>query len=551
MPVSRGRAGEGGKARGGRAHAATLSVVLAAGFLLFAAPGAVVASEEHAVSVSSNPGIVGQGAAGSRDAGQSLPEPPQDPHAPLVIGELGAVPHLDQRGQLAFRRYAEAPGPKAFAISVTGAWGWWGEANSQVVAREEALRLCQRTSSVDCRLYALDGEIVWDKAIGAAGDGFVAARDARQRLLPPVSRTGQDRFREYLQKPDHKAFAVGADGVWDWWFGAWSRSLAEEEALARCDRRSSTACALFASGDEIVWKADSGSWASTLGDLPINADTYSLQGLRTGSYVDRRTCDEQADSVWALVDGVGFCIRYVAINADRLAGEALAYLHGDVHGVRLLDGKGFFLSNVSGYRGGTHEEHRNDIGRMARRGGAKLPLFALGRPGAFGSSGQHALISSTPDEWRIIDAALNALARRFGIDRWSLAGQSGGATLIASLIAVRRDIACAAMGSGAMGQRSNGSTITDTLSLARRFEPAPELRIFVLGDPRDKQVSFDSQKTYHRTLTEAGIAARLIELEASDPLHHGLGDRAIQVADLCARGLSDGELEDRLGIESN
>ena len=464
------------------------------------------------------------------------------------VAELGEVPHLDRRGQLAFRDYADALSPKAFAISVTGAWGWWGEAVSREVAREEALRLCHQTSSVDCALFALDSKVVWGKAAEPSSLGARLPRDSQGRPLPPIDRRGQERFKDYLGRPDYKAFAVGSDGVWDWWFGAWSREQAEQQALSRCGRHSAAPCELFATGNEVVWRNKAGESLTTLGELPVNADTFTEQGLRTGSYVDQETCSELPDRVWVTVDGAGFCIRYFAAGLERLDGEALAFLHGDVHGIRLADTQGFFLSQPRprSYYGSSPEKRQRYLEELERRSGLEHPLFAIGRPGAFGSSGHHGRISRTSGEWRIIDAVLNKLARRYGIERWSLAGQSGGSNLIAMLMGARRDLSCVALGSGGMGIEHGSPAVTDPMSLARRLRPIPDLRIFLLGDPLDSIAPIEQQRAYHRTLTDAGVSARFIEFEAKDPFHHGLGNRAIQVADMCASGFSDDELLRRL-----
>ena len=469
-----------------------------------------------------------------------------EPSDPAIVIELGEVPYLSQRGQLSFSEYADAGSHKAFAISETGAWGWWADAKSAEEAKEKALELCARTSSVACALFAVNEDIVWGTAGASAASEYLGPRDAQDRLLPPVNRQGQARFREYLERPDYKAFAVGSDGKWDWWFGAWSPDQAEETALARCAERAGGPCQLFASGNEIVWQPENVDYISTLGSLPVNADTFTEQGLRTGSYIDESACKGQPERIWVTVDDFGYCIRYFTVGLDRLEESAIAYLHGDVHGIRMIDGEGFFISRPGGYGGGGAAEWVKMFKNFARKSRLSQPLFIIGRPGAFGSSGHHASISRTKGEWRIIDAALKRLGDRYGIETWNLAGQAGGSTIAAMLIAARPNLSCVALGSGGMGLDEGDYRLLDPMTATRHLTSTNAPRVYVLADPRDQVVPIATQRAYYDLLSRAGVTASFVELQANDPKHHGLGDSAIIAADLCAAGTGDRVLVERL-----
>lgn len=61
--------------------------------------------------------------------------------------------------------------------------------------------------------------------------------------------------------------------------------------------------------------------------------------------------------------------------------------------------------------------------------------------------------------------------------------------------------------------------------------------IFVIGDPREKNVPFSAQKLYFDGLTARGHSAWLIPLErATDARHHDLVDFGETANEMCAAG---------------
>jgi hypothetical protein len=68
-------------------------------------------------------------------------------------------------------------------------------------------------------------------------------------------------------------------------------------------------------------------------------------------------------------------------------------------------------------------------------------------------------------------------------------------------------------------------------------------RIFVIGDPREKNVPFSAQKLYFDGLVARGHAAWLIPLErATDARHHDLVDFGETATEMCAAGASTGTI---------
>ena len=83
----------------------------------------------------------------------------------------------------------------------------------------------------------------------------------------------------------------------------------------------------------------------------------------------------------------------------------------------------------------------------------------LARIGVGGSSGHHSQ-RRTMVELHAYSRALDALKERYKFEGFDLIGQSGGSTLIATMLAFRTDIRCAVLGSGLLAgkrRRPRGS----------------------------------------------------------------------------------------------
>jgi pimeloyl-ACP methyl ester carboxylesterase len=263
--------------------------------------------------------------------------------------------------------------------------------------------------------------------------------------------------------------------------------------------------------------------------------------------VTRRDCLQKPDRVWAVVEGGVECLAYVTAGfpaSGSSTGVAVVYLGGDIPGDRLA------RANDSG----APIRNRNRAEAIAKRYG--VPVVIVGRPGIMGSTGFH-MAGGMRDEAQVLGAGLEALKDKLSIRHLALAGQSGGARVIAQLLAMgRRDIACAAMGSGAYGiprlkgggtSRTNifgdpGQRFLVPLREVASIANDPARRSFVIADKQDRISPFDEQKSWSDRLAESGHHVQFIEANATDPEHHGLSTQSIAAASLCARGDSDAEI---------
>jgi hypothetical protein len=85
-----------------------------------------------------------------------------------AIDDIDAVPYLSDRGRKGYSEWLARPTPKAFAISTKGNWyATWGvsppDASLPIDPGERALQLCERAAQVPCKLYAVNGSVVWTK----------------------------------------------------------------------------------------------------------------------------------------------------------------------------------------------------------------------------------------------------------------------------------------------------------------------------------------------------------------------------------------------------
>jgi pimeloyl-ACP methyl ester carboxylesterase len=259
-----------------------------------------------------------------------------------------------------------------------------------------------------------------------------------------------------------------------------------------------------------------------------------------GITIDRRQCTafERAETgIWVEAAGKGYCLRYYAAGLAARNPIATLWLNGD----------------ILGPKGDNADKRQKGIGPatmteqmrgLSRRFGA--PAIFLGRPGTYGSAGKHHTMRGRPVEADLIASALDALKTRYGIGAWALGGHSGGGTLVGEMLARRNDLRCAVISSGAVAYRAylEARGLIKPGEKSTRFDPSASLdrvpknaarQVFVIGDPRETNVPFATQKLYFEGLVARGHDARLIALaRATDDRHHDLVDFAETALGMCA-----------------
>lgn len=242
------------------------------------------------------------------------------------------------------------------------------------------------------------------------------------------------------------------------------------------------------------------------------------------------------------------CIAYFVTTGRESLRRAVVFLDGDVS-----------LEHYGDAERRAVETQRRQRSLQALADRANVRIVQISRLGVDGSSGNHGN-RRKPEELVAMDAALDILKERLGLDELVLAGQSGGSTLIASLLTRgRADIACAVLGSGAYelvdlmtamrqrnGDRQKGRglarVVYDPSTQIEGVRIAPKRRIFLLGDRADTRTPFEQQERFAIALEAAGHHARLIAIHATGELNHGASAYALPLAAHCARDATDARI---------
>lgn len=311
-------------------------------------------------------------------------------------------------------------------------------------------------------------------------------------------------------------------------------------------------------GPEKLWPLVAAGFAVLLGWqylAPQSPPSERVAVLRAGfpegslgQRVTERECKATPERIWVSSDEFTECIAYIV--ARPASPNASASDTGVI----------FFNGDVATERRGAEAQPEVRKGELIRAQALAsrfgVTTIVMGRPGLMGSTGFHQTGGMREDAY-IMSAAVDGVRDALGVRRLAMAGQSGGARLIAQLMALkRRDLVCAAMGSGAydLPEKVDGSRArTNVFGNAQRRYLIPMLeaetipvvqgqRLFVIGDPEDKIAKFPEQRAWFEKLKALGHTVALIEGKGGGPSRHGLADAAIAAAAACASGQSDGEI---------
>lgn len=96
------------------------------------------------------------------------PQPPRIATGFAAIDDVDAIPFLGDRGRAEYRKWLALPTPKAFAIAPNGYyWLTQGvrpkDASLPIDPVERALAGCERSAGMPCKLYAINGSVVWTR----------------------------------------------------------------------------------------------------------------------------------------------------------------------------------------------------------------------------------------------------------------------------------------------------------------------------------------------------------------------------------------------------
>ena len=276
-----------------------------------------------------------------------------------------------------------------------------------------------------------------------------------------------------------------------------------------------------------------------------DAGDFSEAAILSGVSATAAQCQTAANTVWVETkNAAAECLKHWKAGFDVLpVKRAVVFFHGDVFlGVGKTNKSYLDLNNVT---------LQKNADAWAKR--LSLPYIFVGRPGTHGSSGNH-MQRRRIGESELISAALDEMKRRYGVEEWVVAGQSGGGHVTSSLITQRADIVCAIPTSAPSSPRIRWEILgrsKDTTNYADSYEPSkfvvkdkthPQLRVFVLGDPNDRNVFWASQTVMADALQNAQIPVQLLQGTGEGPDAHGLSNSSRLVAEWCAKNMETDDI---------
>jgi predicted esterase len=259
---------------------------------------------------------------------------------------------------------------------------------------------------------------------------------------------------------------------------------------------------------------------------------------------DAQKCHSQENRVHVAHPQGRECVAYRFFEQSwRPADPVVVFLHGDPAPDEIANEKtrATLLANL-------HQAAKQDVLTHS------VKILVIERPGTFGSSGDHYDIRRTRLEVALVSGAIDLLKEKFNIATFSIAGQSGGASVAAGIMTLgRTDISCAVLASGryelvvpvSKGGADSGA-LKQKQHWLHRYDIADDIdgiaksekrRILVVADPNDRVVPFAGQRRFADALSRKGHPTQFQPLRAQDDNRHVLVNEALRLAARCANQL--------------
>jgi predicted esterase len=254
--------------------------------------------------------------------------------------------------------------------------------------------------------------------------------------------------------------------------------------------------------------------------------------LKWGYEASREICADSLGYLWVTHELGNDCVRYQASHALDGNKGVVIYFSGDRDSLLKVP--------INEIRNNTVAQRE----KVARNLSANLgvPVILVGRPGTYGTSGDHRLRLRLR-EFTILKAAVDRLRSRYALTEMTLVGHSGGATAAAALLTLSvENVRCVVLTSGAFGlmERARRRALEagrefditgrpilyDPLDNIEKIPKINNRKIYVLGNEYDKVTPFDLQQRFYTALRDQGHNAELRRENAPPPRFHNLEERA-------------------------
>ncbi len=267
-------------------------------------------------------------------------------------------------------------------------------------------------------------------------------------------------------------------------------------------------------------------------------DDYASSSLRNGIPYVEQDCENHLSSVSVISpeNAKPYCVRYQVLTAKTDSPIGVALIPGDLIAfvARYSDGVIVGVNYAAMPATSDADLRARLLNNIIIREQDIGSVFYIARPGTLGSSGRHADETGTLNEVLVLDLALDEIKRQYGVVRWVLVGQSGGAAISAMLMTRRDDLAGVVLASGSLDKKRlhvlrghhlhtwNASRYYDPIDHVAEIRPYLSKRIIVIGDTDDLLVPFEIQRRYIKALDAAGIQGLLVNRDSKGNLNHRL-----------------------------
>jgi hypothetical protein len=267
---------------------------------------------------------------------------------------------------------------------------------------------------------------------------------------------------------------------------------------------------------------------------PAAAEIIPVAQQARGLSINQAQCEALQQAVWVAAMGQSFCIRYYVSTAGGNGTRPVVFLQGDEMGV--CQERTSTCTPPADAKDVDTDHLMASADKFSKA--TNTAAIYVARPGQDGSSGNQ-FIRHSFLELYVVNAALEAIKHRYGLQGFHLIGQSGGAMLVGALVALRRDIGCAVPGAGRL------AGIGDP-ALPRLFKAADAAsviarngaRILVVDDPRDQTTVWGNDEVFVNKVLHAGGQVELFGVTATDDHHHGVVSYATAALKGCLSGAS-------------
>ncbi|TWC77168.1 hypothetical protein FB593_11830 [Rhizobium sp. SJZ105] len=207
-----------------------------------------------------------------------------------------------------------------------------------------------------------------------------------------------------------------------------------------------------------------------------DGEVFDPEAATQGISYSREACsalEKQNTAVWVKADGENYCLRYYAagLKPDHNP-VAVLWLHGDIMGAHESPPN-------KRLKGLSVDAMIKQERKLSERFG--IPSVFLGRPGSYASAGRHYTMRERKIEANIVTAGVDALKEKYGIEKWSLGGHSGGGVLgavISSAPGAFRDYLATYN-----SPDTNNPVVLDPIASTKMIPTDPNRRVFILATP--------------------------------------------------------------------